>query len=127
MAHVNTFRRCCRPGCGRPAVATLIYAYADSTAVVGPLAPVAEPHSWDLCERHSSNISAPVGWDMVRVEHVEIDDDELESMEEADLTALAGEYLRAVKAHARRAHRQYTLMAGSALALLACLVASWFS
>ncbi|BAN54268.1 MULTISPECIES: hypothetical protein [Pseudomonas] len=38
-----------------------------------------------------------------------------------------GEYLRAVKAHARRAHRQYTLMAGSALALLACLVASWFS
>lgn len=88
MAHVNTFRRCCRPGCGRPAVATLIYAYADSTAVVGPLAPVAEPHSWDLCERHSSNISAPVGWDMVRVEHVEIDD-ELESMEEADLTALA--------------------------------------
>jgi len=37
-----------------------------------------------------------------------------------------GEYLRAVKAHARRAHRQYTLMAGSALALLACLVASWF-
>lgn len=38
-----------------------------------------------------------------------------------------GEYLRAVKAQARRAHRQYTLMAGSALALLACLVASWFS
>ncbi|WP_426808347.1 hypothetical protein ABOC32_18700 [Pseudomonas sp. WOUb67] len=38
-----------------------------------------------------------------------------------------GEYLREVKAHARRAHRQYTLMAGSALALFACLVASWFS
>ncbi|WP_455885852.1 hypothetical protein [Pseudomonas rustica] len=38
-----------------------------------------------------------------------------------------GEYLREVKGHARRAHRQYTLMAGSALALLACLVASWFS
>ncbi len=89
MGPVNTFRRCCRPGCGRPAVATLIYAYADSTAVVGPLAPVAEPHSWDLCERHSANISAPVGWDMVRVEHVEIDDDELENMDEADLTALA--------------------------------------
>lgn len=38
-----------------------------------------------------------------------------------------GEYLRAVKPHAHRAQRQYTLMAGSALALLACLVASWFS
>lgn len=88
MGSVNTFRRCCRPGCGRPAVATLIYAYADSTAVVGPLAPVAEPHSWDLCERHSANISAPVGWDMVRVEHVEIDDDS-DSAEYDDLTALA--------------------------------------
>lgn len=70
-------------------MATLIYAYADSTAVVGPLAPVAEPHSWDLCERHSASISAPVGWDMVRVEHVEIDDEELDAMDEADLTALA--------------------------------------
>ncbi|HDS0917229.1 hypothetical protein D3C76_629640 [compost metagenome] len=37
-----------------------------------------------------------------------------------------GEYLRAVKPHARCAHRQYTLMAGSALAVLVCLVASWF-
>lgn len=36
-----------------------------------------------------------------------------------------GEYLREVRSHARRAHRQYTLMAGSALALVACLVASW--
>ncbi|MGE8372609.1 MAG: hypothetical protein ACN6PC_14270 [Pseudomonas putida] len=36
-----------------------------------------------------------------------------------------GEYLRAVKTHARCAHRQYTLMAGSVLAVLVCLVASW--
>lgn len=70
-------------------MATLIYAYADSTAVIGPLAPVAEPHSWDLCERHSANISAPVGWDLVRVERVEIDDDQLDFAEDDDLTALA--------------------------------------
>ncbi|WP_445671941.1 hypothetical protein [Pseudomonas inefficax] len=38
-----------------------------------------------------------------------------------------GEYLRAVKAHARRAHRYYTLALGSILAVLACLAASWFS
>ena len=61
-------RRCCRPGCKNPAVATLTYVYSDSTAVVGPLATVAEPHSWDLCETHASRITAPKGWDMVRHE-----------------------------------------------------------
>jgi len=70
-------------------VATLIYAYAESTAVIGPLAPAQDPHAWDLCERHSSHITAPVGWDLVRVEQVEIDDAELENMDESDLTALA--------------------------------------
>ena len=38
-----------------------------------------------------------------------------------------GEYLREVRPHARRAHRHYTLMAGSAVAILACLLASWFA
>ena len=79
---VSNFRPCSRPGCGKPAVATLTYAYADSTAVVGPLAPAAEPHSWDLCERHAEKITAPLGWEMLRVNHIEIDDDE-------DLTLLA--------------------------------------
>lgn len=78
MGVVNTFRRCCRPGCGRPAVATLIYAYAESTAVIGPLALEKDPHAWDLCEKHSEHITAPVGWDMVRVERVDIEDDEAE-------------------------------------------------
>ncbi|WP_047259095.1 DUF3499 domain-containing protein [Corynebacterium uterequi] len=76
------YRRCSRPGCGKPAVATLTYAYAESTAVVGPLAAVKEPHAWDLCERHAGRITAPLGWDLVRVEDIEIDDDE-------DLIALA--------------------------------------
>ncbi|MGD9530693.1 MAG: DUF3499 family protein, partial [Pseudonocardia sp.] len=31
-------RRCSRSGCTELAVATLTYVYADSTAVVGPLA-----------------------------------------------------------------------------------------
>ena len=89
LSAVNVFRRCCRPGCGRPAVATLIYAYADSTAVIGPLAPVADPHAWDLCERHSAHITAPVGWEMVRVEHVELEGDEDDDPEASDITALA--------------------------------------
>lgn len=70
-------------------MATLVYAYAESTAVIGPLAPAPDPHAWDLCERHSSHITAPVGWELVRVEHVEITDDELDAMDDNDLTALA--------------------------------------
>ncbi|WP_425456322.1 DUF3499 domain-containing protein [Corynebacterium tapiri] len=79
---MNQFRRCSRPGCGKPAVATLTYAYAESTAVVGPLSPTAEPHSWDLCEHHSGRITAPRGWELVRVTDVDLDDEE-------ELTALA--------------------------------------
>jgi hypothetical protein len=42
--------------------------YADSTAVVGPLATFSEPHSYDLCERHALRLTAPRGWDVVRHE-----------------------------------------------------------
>jgi len=49
-------------------VATLTYAYADSTAVVGPLASYAEPHSYDLCEEHALRLTAPRGWEVVRHE-----------------------------------------------------------
>jgi Protein of unknown function (DUF3499) len=65
---VSPLRRCSRTACGRPAVATLTYVYADSTAVVGPLATYAEPHSYDLCEEHSGRLTAPRGWDVVRLE-----------------------------------------------------------
>jgi len=51
-----------------PAVATLTYVYADSTAVVGPLATYAEPHCYDLCEAHASGLTAPRGWAVVRHE-----------------------------------------------------------
>lgn len=63
---VNVPRRCCRPGCPHYAVATLTFVYSDSTAVVGPLATVSEPHSWDLCVGHASRITAPRGWELVR-------------------------------------------------------------
>ncbi len=65
---VRKVRRCSRTGCINPAVATLTYVYADSTAVVGPLATYAEPHSYDLCERHALRLTAPRGWDVVRHE-----------------------------------------------------------
>jgi hypothetical protein len=65
---VRKVRRCSRTGCTNPAVATLTYVYADSTAVVGPLATSAEPHSYDLCEAHALRLTAPRGWDVVRHE-----------------------------------------------------------
>jgi len=49
-------------------VATLTYVYADSTAVVGPLATQAEPHSYDLCPRHAHRLTVPRGWEVVRFE-----------------------------------------------------------
>jgi len=48
-------------------VATLTYAYADSTAVVGPLAPYQEPHTYDLCAPHSERLTAPRGWSVLRL------------------------------------------------------------
>ncbi len=61
-------RQCCRPGCARAAVATLTFVYAESTAVVGPLATTDEPHSWDLCDDHARRITVPRGWEMLRSE-----------------------------------------------------------
>src|SRR5271168_633367 len=66
LSVVNVPRRCCRPGCPHYAVATLTFVYLDSTAVVGPLATVREPHSWDLCVGHAGRITAPRGWELVR-------------------------------------------------------------
>lgn len=65
---MSPLRRCSRTACGRAAVATLTYVYADSTAVVGPLATYAEPHSYDLCEDHAAKLTAPRGWEVVRLD-----------------------------------------------------------
>ena len=67
-------------------MATLTFVYSDSTAVVGPLATVREPHSWDLCVGHANRITAPLGWDLVR--HAGplpefVDDDDLIALADA--------------------------------------------
>ena len=63
---MSPLRRCSRTACGNPAVATLTYVYADSCAVVGPLATYAEPHTYDLCDTHAARLTAPRGWDVMR-------------------------------------------------------------
>jgi hypothetical protein len=41
--------------------------------VVGPLATFAEPHTYDLCANHAEGLTAPRGWEIVRLsgEYVE--------------------------------------------------------
>jgi len=47
---------------------TLTYIYADSTAVLGPLATFSEPHSYDLCETHGKRLTVPNGWNVIKEE-----------------------------------------------------------
>lgn len=60
-------RRCSRTACKQPAVYTLTYVYRDSTAVLGPLAAYVEPHCYDLCAAHADRLTAPRGWEVVRL------------------------------------------------------------
>jgi hypothetical protein len=64
---VGAIRLCSRSACRQSAVATLTYVYADSTAVLGPLATYAEPHCYDLCEQHAGSLTVPRGWEVLRL------------------------------------------------------------
>jgi Protein of unknown function (DUF3499) len=70
---VSLSRRCSRTACPKVAIATLTYVYGDQTAVVGPLATYAEPHTYDLCADHAEGLTVPRGWEVVRLsgEYVE--------------------------------------------------------
>ncbi|MDO5735256.1 MAG: DUF3499 domain-containing protein [Propionibacteriaceae bacterium] len=60
-------RRCTRTACLSPAVATMTYAYADSTAVLGPLTSSHVPGTFDLCAEHARRTSVPRGWEVIRL------------------------------------------------------------
>jgi hypothetical protein len=60
-------RICSRTACKQTALYTLTYVYRDSTAVLGPLAAYVEPHCYDLCAKHADRLTAPLGWEMVRL------------------------------------------------------------
>jgi len=65
-AHVG--RACSRVGCRSFAMMTLTYIYAESTAVVGPLATYSEPHAYDLCATHGERLKVPHGWNVIKQE-----------------------------------------------------------
>ena len=60
-------RQCSRTACSGSAMATLTYVYSDQTAVLGPLATYAEPHTYDLCVVHAKGLTVPRGWDVIRL------------------------------------------------------------
>jgi Protein of unknown function (DUF3499) len=64
---VSLTRQCSRTACSGGAIATLTYVYSDQTAVLGPLATYAEPHTYDLCVVHAQGLTVPRGWDVIRL------------------------------------------------------------
>ena len=88
-------RACSRVSCRSIATMTLTYIYADSTAVLGPLATFAEPHSYDLCDKHSARLTVPNGWEVIR--HVA--DSNAAGPSDDDLMAIADAVREAASAH----------------------------
>lgn len=80
---VDSKRRCTKHSCESPAVATLTYSYADSTVVVGPISVYAEPHTYDLCAAHADAVSAPRGWEVLRLDYAKEEEDDLLALAEA--------------------------------------------
>jgi hypothetical protein len=74
---------------------TLTYIYADSTAVLGPLATFAEPHSYDLCDKHSARLTVPNGWEVIR----HVTETDAAGPSDDDLMAIADAVREAATAH----------------------------
>lgn len=63
----------------------MTYVYADQVAVLGPLATFAEPHTYDLCPDHANRLTAPRGWEVIRLAPEQL----VASPSHDDLVALA--------------------------------------
>jgi hypothetical protein len=57
--------------------------YQDSTAVLGPLSRLSEPHAYDLCREHASRMTPPRGWELLRVAGGEDVSDDLVALADA--------------------------------------------
>lgn len=45
----------------------MTYDYAQQTAILGSLSMQASPGAYDLCKRHAQRLTAPRGWEVVRL------------------------------------------------------------
>jgi len=95
---VRSGRSCSRVSCSSIATMTLTYIYSESTAVLGQLATFSEPHSYDLCDKHSSRLTVPNGWNVIR----QIADENQSGPSEDDLMAIAD----AVREVAQHSHAE---------------------
>jgi hypothetical protein len=55
-------RQCSRTGCAESATSTLSYQYARSIVWLDNLTDERDPHTYDLCQRHTARLSVPNGW-----------------------------------------------------------------
>ena len=88
-------RPCSRVSCRASATMTLTYIYADSRAVLGPIATFSEPHAYDLCERHAARLTVPNGWIVDR----EVQDSQGAGPSEDDLMAIADAVREVARTH----------------------------
>lgn len=88
-------RPCSRVSCRAAATMTLTYIYADSRAVLGPIATFSEPHAYDLCERHAARLTVPNGWSVER----EAISSESVGPTEDDLMAIADAVREVARSH----------------------------
>ena len=82
---VRSGRSCSRVSCSSTASMTLTYIYSESMAVLGPLATFSEPHSYDLCDKHSARLTVPNGWSVIK----QAADENQSGPSEDDLMAIA--------------------------------------
>lgn len=88
-------RPCSRVSCRLAATMTLTYIYAESRAVLGPIAMFSEPHAYDLCERHAARLTVPNGWTVER----ELHESEGQGPSEDDLMAIADAVREVARSH----------------------------
>lgn len=88
-------RPCSRVSCRAAATMTLTYIYADSRAILGPIATFSEPHAYDLCERHAARLTVPNGWSVER----EAISSESVGPTEDDLMAIADAVREVARSH----------------------------
>ena len=55
-------RKCSRQLCRETPTITLTYQYGRAIVWIDDLAEDADPHSYDLCERHGKRITPPSRW-----------------------------------------------------------------
>lgn len=51
--------------------------------MLGPLSRSSEPHAYDLCREHATRMTAPRGWELLRVPGAEVVSDDLVALADA--------------------------------------------